>query len=249
MRPAVSIQSVSKSFSMGRDSARRALEAMVRKRFRERARPGGDSDVAFWAVDDVSFDVAPGELVGLVGRNGAGKSVLLKMIAGVTRPTRGKIEVRGRVAPLLEVGTGFHPELTGMENIFLNGVILGMRRAEVARHVDQIVEFADIGPFLETPIKHYSSGMRVRLGFAVAAHLDRDIFLLDEVLAVGDREFQEKSLTRLRELAVEGRTILVVSHGDRQIERFCSRSILLDHGRLLASGTPSDIQKLYESMN
>ena len=213
--------------------ARQAIDQALRAPFNRQPSGASPYDTGFWALRDVSFDITSGEVVGLVGRNGAGKSVLLKLIAQITRPTRGRIEVRGQVAPLLEIGSGFHPDLTGRENIHLNGVILGMRREEVHRRVDQIVDFAAVGAFLDAPIKRYSSGMRMRLAFAVAAHLERDIFLLDEILTVGDREFQDKCLERVKTLAAQGRTVILVSHGDYQIETFCSRALLLDHGRLL----------------
>ena len=246
---AISVQAVGKSFSRHRRaSARQAMEEMLRAPFHKAKAPEDPYSEGFWALRDVSFEVGDGEVVGIVGRNGAGKSVLLKLLSRVTRPTRGRIEIRGRVAPLLEVGTGFQPDLTGRENIYLNGVILGMRRAEVHRRVDEIVAFADIGDFLDTPIKHYSSGMRMRLAFAVAAHLDRDIFLLDEVLAVGDSDFQSKCLDRLQVLARDGRTVLMVSHGEEQIERFCSRAILFDQGRLIASGSPAEIALRYNEI-
>ena len=248
---AISVQGVGKTFPMGRrgpQGAREAMENAIRAPLR--GAPAGPNPYSegFWALQDVSFEIEAGEMVGLVGRNGAGKSVLLKMIARVTRPTHGRIEIRGQVAPLLEVGTGFHPDLTGRENIYLNGVILGMRRREVHRRVDEIVAFADIGAFLDSPIRRYSSGMRMRLAFAVAAHLDRDIFLLDEVLAVGDKEFQAKCLVRLRSLAQEGRTVVFVSHGEGQVEQLCTRAILLDHGQLLAAGPPAEVYRRYDSL-
>ncbi len=245
---AISVQGVSKAFPLRHHrsrSAHQALEDIVRGPFRQSEAAEADS---FWALRDVSFDIASGEVVGVVGRNGAGKSVLLKLLSHVIRPTHGRIEVRGRVAPLLEVGTGFQPDLTGRENVYLNGVILGMRRSEVHARIDEIIDFAGVGAFLDTPVKWYSSGMHMRLAFAVAAHLDRDIFLLDEVLTVGDQEFQEKCLVRLRQLAGKGRTVLLVSHGDYLMESLCTRAILLDHGRLIASGAPSDISARYEAL-
>lgn len=201
-----------------------------------------------WALREVSFSVSPGEIVGVLGRNGAGKSVLLRILSRVTRPTEGSVTVRGTVAPLLEVGAGFHHELTGRDNIFLNGTILGMRHAEIARRVPEIVEFADIGDLLDAPVKTYSSGNRMRLAFSVAAHLERDIYLLDEVLAVGDEAFQVRCLGRVEELAANGKTIFMVNHSADVIRGFCNRALLLHHGRLLADGTPDDLVDQYHGM-
>src|ERR1700736_454087 len=187
----------------------------------------------FWALRDVSFDVEQGEVVGIIGRNGAGKSTLLKILSRITEPTTGKVHIKGRVASLLEVGTGFHPELTGRENIYLNGAILGMSRAEIQRKFDAIVEFAEVAQFLDTPVKRFSSGMYVRLAFAVAAHLEPEFLVIDEVLSVGDAEFQKKCLGKMNELSqAEGRTVLFVSHQMNAVERLCSRALLLDKGRL-----------------
>jgi len=185
-----------------------------------------------WALRDVSFEVRPGEVVGVIGRNGAGKSTLLRILSRITEPTEGRAVLRGRVGSLLEVGTGFHPELTGRENILMSGAILGMRRAEIARRFDEIVAFAGVEKFLDTPCKHYSSGMYVRLGFAVAAHLDPEILLVDEVLAVGDAEFQRKCLGKMGEVARGGRTILFVSHNMMAVENLCSRAVVLSEGRV-----------------
>jgi lipopolysaccharide transport system ATP-binding protein len=182
----------------------------------------------FWALQDVSFEVRKGETIGIIGRNGAGKSTLLKILSRITEPTRGRIEIRGRVASLLEVGTGFHGELTGRENVYLNGAILGMTRSEINRKFDEIASFAEVGEFLDTPVKHYSSGMAVRLAFAVAAHLEPDILLVDEVLAVGDVQFQNKCLGKMEDVAGLGRTVLFVSHNLAAVQRLCSRAILLD---------------------
>jgi homopolymeric O-antigen transport system ATP-binding protein len=189
-----------------------------------------------WALDDVSFRIDEGEVVGIIGRNGAGKSTLLKLLSRLTEPTRGRITVEGKVGSLLEIGTGFHPELTGRENIFLNGTIIGMTRAEVARRFDEIVEFAEIDRFLDTPVKRYSSGMYVRLAFAVAAHLEPEILVVDEVLAVGDVAFQRKCLGRMDEVAKQGRTVLFVSHNLAAIKSLCTRAMLLRDGRLVADG-------------
>lgn len=201
----------------------------------------------FWALSNVSFDVKQGEVVGIIGRNGAGKSTLLKILSRITDPTRGRIHLRGRVASLLEVGTGFHPELTGRENIFLNGAILGMTRLEIRRKFDEIVAFSDVEKFLDTPVKHYSSGMYVRLAFAVAAHLEPEILVVDEVLAVGDAEFQRKCLGKMGEVAHSGRTVLFVSHNMASMQRLCSKCILLDLGKVIDEGPSAAVIAKYLS--
>ena len=204
----------------------------------------------FWALRDVSFSIARGEVVGVVGHNGAGKSTLLKILSRIVTPTSGRVGVRGRVGSLLEVGTGFHPELTGRENIYLNGAILGLQRSEIKKRFEQIVEFAEIAPFLDTPVKRYSSGMTVRLGFSVAAHLQPDVLIIDEVLSVGDQAFQRKCMGKATELGSEGRTVLVVSHNLAAISNMCSRALLIDAGRLGLDGVPSQvIEKYLLSMN
>ena len=200
---------------------------------------------SFWALQDINFDIEPGEVVGIIGRNGAGKSTLLKVLSRITEPTAGKVELYGRVGSLLEVGTGFHPELTGRENIFMNGAILGMRKREIERQFDQIVEFAEIERFLDTPVKHYSSGMYTKLAFSVAAHLDPEILLVDEVLAVGDAAFQKKCMGKMRDVAGGGRTVLFVSHNAASIEALCSRCLWLREGRLKADGDPGDLLRRY----
>jgi lipopolysaccharide transport system ATP-binding protein len=212
---------------------------------RRRDEPRGRDE--FWALRGVDVEIRRGEVVGIVGRNGSGKSTLLKIISRITPPTEGTVSVRGRVGTLLEVGTGFHPELNGRENIFLNGAILGMKRREIRAKYDEIVEFAGVERFLETPVKRYSSGMYVRLAFAVAAHLEPEILLVDEVLAVGDTEFQQKCLGKMRDVASHGRTVLFVSHNLGAVRRLCERAVLLDHGRLLATGPPSDVVAEYMS--
>jgi ABC-type polysaccharide/polyol phosphate transport system ATPase subunit len=200
-----------------------------------------------WALRDVAFEVQPGEVVGVIGRNGAGKTTLLKLLSRVTEPTAGWAEICGSVGSLLEVGTGFHPELTGRENIYLNGAILGMGRREIGRKFDEIVTFAEVAEFLETPLKHYSSGMQTRLAFAVAAHFEPDILLVDEVLAVGDLSFQKKCLGKMDDVARDGRTIVFVSHQMNQIRRLCARSIWIDGGRLRMDGPTADVVSSYES--
>ena len=206
----------------------------------------GDEIEEFWALKDVNFEVKQGEVLGVIGRNGAGKSTLLKILSRITEPTAGRVLLRGRVASLLEVGTGFHPELTGRENIYLNGAILGMSRAEIRRKFDEIVAFAQVDKFLDTPVKHYSSGMYVRLAFAVAAHLEPDILVVDEVLAVGDAEFQRKCLGKMEEVSRrEGRTILVVSHNMRVVTSLCGKALWIDQGSIHDSGSPEAVVGRY----
>src|SRR5437899_2547027 len=200
----------------------------------------------FWALNDVSLQVGEGEVLGLIGRNGAGKTTLLKILSRITRPTSGWAEIRGRVGSLLEVGTGFHPELTGRENTFLSGAILGMSKREISRKFDEIVSFAELEKFIDTPVKYYSSGMYVRLAFAVAAHLEPEILLVDEVLAVGDLEFQKKCLGRMSEVSKAGRTIVFISHQMGQIRRLCERVIWVDHGVIKQDGPALDVVSAYE---
>lgn len=199
----------------------------------------------FWALNNVSFDVQAGDRVGIVGRNGAGKSTLLKILSRIVDPTKGRIEINGRLASLLEVGTGFHPELSGRENVFLNGSILGMSRSEIARKFEEIVAFAEVGKFIDTPVKRYSSGMYVRLAFAVAAHLEPEILVVDEVLAVGDSEFQKKCIGKMKEVSSDGRTILFVSHNMAAVQNLCNKSIFLKHGELVDYGDTSLILPKY----
>ncbi|HYJ86597.1 MAG TPA: polysaccharide ABC transporter ATP-binding protein [Pyrinomonadaceae bacterium] len=203
----------------------------------------------FWALKDVSFEIKRGEVVGIIGRNGAGKSTLLKILSRITKPTRGHAQVHGRVGSLLEVGTGFHPELTGRENIYLNAAILGMRRAEVAKKFDEIMAFAEVEKFIDTPVKRYSSGMYVRLAFAVAAHLETEVLLVDEVLAVGDAQFQKKCLSKIGHVAKEGRTILFVSHNMGAIRKLCRQSILFDKGVILQKGVTANVISGYLDHN
>lgn len=203
----------------------------------------------FLALDDVNFSVQSGDRVGIIGRNGAGKSTLLKILSRIVIPTKGKITLDGRIASLLEVGTGFHPELTGRENIYLNGAILGMPKSEIDRKFDEIVAFAEVERFLDTPVKRYSSGMYVRLAFAVAAHLEPEILVVDEVLAVGDAAFQKKCLGRMKEVAAEGRTILFVSHNMEAVQKLCNTGIMLDHGRVTAQGSMDSVISAYLEQN
>jgi lipopolysaccharide transport system ATP-binding protein len=211
---------------------------------RSRAQPTNDY---IWALKDVSFEVGRGEVVGIIGRNGAGKSTLLKILSHITEPTEGRVRLRGRVGSLLEVGTGFHPELTGRENIYLNGAILGMKKAEIERKFDEIVAFAEIEKFLDTPVKHYSSGMYLRLAFAVAAHLEPEILLVDEVLAVGDIGFQKKCLGKMGEVSRQGRTVLLVSHNMSAVGSLCSTSLWLNNGKIVHWGATKDVIAVYES--
>jgi len=248
---AIRVENLGKRYRIGqrrerygtlRDTLMQALRAPLRA-WRDRGHRKGKAEI--WALQDVSFDVQRGEVLAVVGRNGAGKSTLLKILSRVARPTVGRAWIHGRVGSLLEVGTGFHPELTGRENIYLNGAILGMTKTEIDRKFDEIVAFAELEKFLDTPVKHYSSGMYMRLAFAVAAHLEPDILLVDEVLAVGDAAFQKKCLGKMGEVAKEGRTVLFVSHNMATIQRLCHSALLLDSGRMTACGTVSDVIQLY----
>lgn len=204
-----------------------------------------DAENTIWALNEVSFEVQQGEVVGIIGRNGAGKSTLLKVLSKITTPSSGRAEVFGRISSLLEVGTGFHPELTGRENVYLNGTILGMRKKEVDQKFDEIVSFSGVEKFIDTPVKRYSSGMKIRLGFSVAAHLEPDILIIDEVLAVGDAEFQKKCLSKMEDVGKTGRTVLFVSHNMPAVARLCNRCLLIEGGKLTADGPSDDIVKDY----
>jgi lipopolysaccharide transport system ATP-binding protein len=249
-KPIIKVAGVSKRYRLGAlqesyTTLREALTGTLRApfgRLRRGARPEGET---IWALRDVSFRVEPGEVLGIVGRNGAGKSTLLKVLSRITEPTAGRVELYGRVASLLEVGTGFHPELTGRENIFLNGALLGMRRAEIARKFDEIVAFAEIERFIDTPVKRYSSGMYVRLAFAVAAHLEPDILVVDEVLAVGDFEFQKRCLGKMHDVTQRGRTVLFVSHNLHAVKSLCHRAILLERGVIEKEGDSAGVVQSY----
>ncbi len=252
MKPVIKISGISKSYEISHQTDMKAdygtlkddFAKLLKKPFGSR---GEDKQETFWALKDVSFEVNPGEIFGIIGRNGAGKSTLLKILSRITEPTKGEVKMQGRVASLLEVGTGFHPELTGRENIFFNGSILGMSRNEIRRKFDEIVAFSEVEKFLDTPVKFYSSGMYVRLAFSVAAHLDSEILILDEVLAVGDASFQKKSLDKILSTMEEGRTVLFVSHGMDSVRRLCSRGLLLDKGRVNYIGDTEDLIDKYLS--
>jgi lipopolysaccharide transport system ATP-binding protein len=248
MTVAVSAQAISKEYRLGQYRAaygtlRDSVVGGVR-----RLRTGHIHEPAetIWALKDVSFQASEGEVVGIIGPNGAGKSTLLKILTRITTPTSGRAEIRGRVGSLLEVGTGFHPELTGRENIYLNGSILGMSRREINRNFDAIVDFSGIGKFIDTPVKRYSSGMYVRLAFSVAAHFEPEVLIVDEVLAVGDAEFQRRSLGRMESIGGAGRTVLFVSHNLQGVLQLCDRAILLNHGKVVIDGPTEDVVALYE---
>lgn len=252
----ISVENLSKCYKIGRhaakgDGLRHILEQAVRSPFswlKAEARADRAKTEEFWAVKDLSVEINRGEMVGIIGRNGAGKSTFLKLLSRITEPTTGNIRLRGRVASLLEVGTGFHPELTGRENIYLNGAILGMSRVEIKRKFDEIVAFAEIDKFLDTPVKRYSSGMYVRLAFAVAAHLEPEILIVDEVLAVGDAEFQKKCLGKMEDVSQqEGRTVILVSHQMPAIQNLCTKCLLMEKGRLIMHGPTEEIVNTYMS--
>ncbi len=263
MNTVIKVENLSKRYIIGHQSEARYQTlrdnlAQGAKRFGQRllhpfrsstGQPlvGTDTTEAFWALRDVSFDVKQGERVGIIGRNGAGKSTLLKILSRITEPTEGRVRIRGRVASLLEVGTGFHPELSGRENIFLNGAILGMTREEIKKKFDEIVAFAEVEKFLDTPVKRYSSGMYVRLAFAVAAHLEPEILIVDEVLAVGDAQFQKKCLGKMEGAGKEGRTVLLVSHNMTTVNSLCSRTLLFEKGLQKMDGLTRDVVTAYLS--
>ncbi len=231
MRPIVQIRNLSKRYWLGEVA------------HGSRQRSGRDAII--WALRDVSFDVLPGEVVGIVGRNGAGKSTLLKILSRIVRPTSGEVDIYGRLGSLLEIGTGFHPDLTGRENVYLNGAIIGMSRREIRRKFDEIVAFSEVEEFLDTPVKHYSSGMQVRLAFSVAAHFEPEILLLDEVLAVGDVAFQQKCYQKMQDVIREGRTIFFVSHDASSILRVCGRAVFIESGQLKDDGPAARVVKRY----
>ncbi len=247
--PVIKVRRLGKKYRIGlRRERYRTLRDVIGEWLSHQGMASGTADDEIWALRDVSFDVHEGEVLGIIGRNGAGKSTLLKILAQITYPTEGEVEIRGRVGSLLEVGTGFHPELTGRENIFLNGAILGMTRPEITRKFDQIVAFAEVDKFLDTPIKRYSSGMQMRLAFAVAAHLDPEILLVDEVLAVGDVAFQKKCLNKMDEVTTKGRTVLLVSHNLEAIQHLCRRALLIDRGAIVRIGDPEQVCDFYRQL-
>jgi len=256
MPPVISVENLSKKYRLGLIGGGTLRADFKRWWAKTRGKPdpllrigqeeyGNVEGETIWALRDISFQVSQGEVLGIIGRNGAGKSTLLKVLSRITAPTSGVVKVKGRVGSLLEVGTGFHPELTGRENIIMNGTILGMKRREIQRKFDEIVDFSGVEQFIDTPVKRYSSGMYVRLAFAVAAHLEPEILLVDEVLAVGDAEFQKKCLGKMGEVAGEGRTVLFVSHNMAAIQNICMTSYLLDQGRIVASGETSQVVSKY----
>lgn len=255
---AIHVQDVSKSYRLGEFNSSRTIReaiydsaARTARRLKARVHGGPTGRRAaepFWALKDVSFEVQRGDVLGIMGRNGAGKSTILKVLSRITEPTLGRIEGYGRVGSLLEVGTGFHPELTGRENVYLNGAILGMSAAEINRKFDEIIDFAEIEAFLDTPVKRYSSGMYVRLAFAVAAHLEPEILLVDEVLAVGDAQFQKKCLGKMSTVAKEGRTVLFISHNMAALRALCTRAILLEQGRVTCNGSVEECARRYASL-
>jgi lipopolysaccharide transport system ATP-binding protein len=250
MRPIVSVRNLSKCYYVGRSrnsnpTLREAVAGALRSpiaRLRHGRNVAGDP---LWVLNNVSFDVAPGEVIGIIGRNGAGKSTLLKILSRVVKPSAGEVDIYGRVGSLLEVGTGFHPDLTGRENVFLNGAIIGMKAQEIKRNFDEIVAFAEVGKFLDTPVKYYSSGMYLRLAFAIAAHLEPEVLLLDEVLAVGDEAFRQKCLAKIQAVSRDGRTIFFVSHNMNAIRRLCGRVFLVRSGYFYEEDSPENTVTKY----
>jgi len=241
VEPAIRFESVKKSFSYSSDQSNTILDSLVSAVTRKEK----SANKTLWAVKDVSFEVMPGESLGIVGRNGSGKSTILKLASGIIRPSDGQVVIRGRLSALLELGAGFHPDLTGRENIFLNGSILGMSKNDVDRYYDSIVEFSELGEFINMPVKHYSSGMFMRLGFSVAVHVEPDILIIDEILAVGDQSFQSKCIDRIYDLKRNGTTIVIVSHNLHTVRALCSHLIWLEHGLVKMSGRADDIIDAY----
>nr|HQV07275.1 ABC transporter ATP-binding protein [Chitinophagaceae bacterium] len=246
MKPAIEIRNLGKEYKLMEAEPYLSLRDVLSNTAKNILRGKKKRKNKFWALEDINADIMPGERIGIIGRNGAGKSTLLKIISRITPPTKGEAFLRGRVSSLLEVGTGFHNELTGRENIYLNGSILGLKRKEIKQNLDEIIVFSGVEKFIDTPIKHYSSGMKMRLAFSVAAHLNAEILLIDEVLAVGDIEFQKKCLGKMEEVSQqEGRTILFVSHNMDSIRNFCSKSLLLDVGKIIHQGNTNEVINSY----
>jgi lipopolysaccharide transport system ATP-binding protein len=252
VRPIIKVENLSKQYRIGaRQESFPTLRDSIANAFRApfaRFRRNGESANTIWALKDINFEVAPGEVVGVIGRNGAGKSTLLKILSRITEPTIGRADIYGRVGSLLEVGTGFHFELSGRENIYLNGAILGMKRSEIGRRFDEIVSFAEVENFIDTPVKHYSSGMYLRLAFAVAAHLEPEVLLVDEVLAVGDADFQSKCLGKMRDVGRQGRTVLFVSHNIGAVLNLCERVIVITNGQVQYAGQTCEGVNLYHRL-
>jgi lipopolysaccharide transport system ATP-binding protein len=256
MKPIIKVQNLSKKFRINPgeqpgvhyDTLRESLVKAVKSPFRRWRRNGKAREETIWALKDVTFEVMPGEVMGIIGPNGAGKSTLLSILSRIIEPSGGRAEIYGRVASLLEVGTGFHPDLSGRENIYLNGAVLGMKRREIDAHFDEIVAFAEIEKFIDTAVKRYSSGMYLRLAFAVAAHLDPEILIIDEVLAVGDAGFQKKCLGKMDDVTRNGRTVLFVSHSVGMISHLCEHAILLKEGRVHLKGSAAEVVNYYNTM-
>ena len=252
--PIIKVRNVSKKYRITHQESYLTLRDSIVNCFKRpfdilKKKKAGSSKEDFWALKDVSFDVNPGEVVGVIGRNGAGKTTLLKILSRITYPAEGEIRLRGRIVSLLEVGTGFHPELTGRENIYFNGSMLGMKKREIDKNFDAIVDFSGVEKFIDTPVKRFSSGMQVRLAFSVAAYLEPEILLIDEVLAVGDAEFQKKCLGKMKDVALCGRTVLFVSHNMSAVNKLCSRTLMLENGRLIADGNTSSVVSKYLGQN
>jgi lipopolysaccharide transport system ATP-binding protein len=250
MRPIIEVRNLSKRYRFDkrvmanrnlREAWVKALKSPVERFYGRKV----VRDTEFWALRDISFEVEPGEVLGIVGRNGAGKSTLLKILSRIIKPTTGEVDMYGRSGSLLEIGTGFHPDLTGRENVFLNGAIIGMKRAEIKSKFDEIIAFAGVEKFLDVPIKYYSTGMHLRLAFAVAAHLEPDILILDEVMAVGDAAFQKKCLAKMKEVSRDGRTVIFVSHDLMSVKQMCGRALLIESGRLLDVGDAGSVVSNY----
>jgi|SRR6185369_4097141 len=255
MKPIITVEGISKKFQINSreptlvryETLRESLVKILRAPFSRRR--NGDRDETIWALHDVNFEVMPGEVMGIIGPNGAGKSTLLKVLSRIIEPTTGRVELYGRVASLLEIGTGFHPDLSGRENVYLNGAILGMRRREIDARFDEIVAFAEVEKFIDTAVKHYSSGMYVRLAFAVAAHLNPEILIVDEVLSVGDASFQKKCLGKMDDVTRTGRTVLLVTHSLNMVRLHCKRAILFNHGRIARTGPAEEVVDFYDAMS